>query len=628
MNRWICFRRAASPRISLAIVGLAAGFAISACGDGGVSDEPVGVQAQADSASDLLAIIGGSAAYLSFAADPSVAGAIGLVNIVKDVYAISLEGDSSPSTSPQVTALLAKVQGEIEQLYQNYSTLDAREQADANALNFDVANGVRADLETVAQYLSGNIAQVLAHTASDATIQVLTQDVDWVESLVSDCESAIQNPVPGAYPTGAAYWFQTYEMALGLRIALAAAGFPMDKNWVLGRYTNMHSNAMLPAIIESTYGDYALWSDPGNYTLWTNVVDNWGGILWTVNEPYRAIRGAADFDHDGIPDLVIHDPATGTVFATRMVPTAIPVEHRTPGGGLVRTIVRGFETGWSSQGWVRSFGTMDPKAWHIQSIADVNGDGNPDLIFTGIQSPGQMANSSLGEVLTNGHVWYTNGTTVTSDVTLGTWLGNAYAIGAQGTPGELRLVGWDFVNNIYTPGPGYYGGNVAWGASKLWYGNLPVPLPQPFPPSGGLPPGGGWYIAQPNSLTSVDAAGEPYLDAQWHMRGAADFNGDGIVDPLFYHGGDNDGAVQTWLSTPSSFAPTAIGAQGKAGQDIRAAADFSGDGQPDLLWQDDGTSDLFVTVLSGVGYAGDSRLVSVIPQPSFPFHPPMPVGKL
>jgi len=624
MSRRLACLHVTNPGITLAWIGIAAGLAVSGCGDGGGSGERFRTQGQADSAADLLSMIGDSSAYIAWAGgDPEAAAGIALVNILKDAYVIALEGDSSPQTDPQVLAALSKMQGEIQQMFQNFQALDRREQADAIALNFDVANGVRADLETVAQYLSSNISQVLAHTASDATIQVLTQDVDWVESLVADCESAIANPVPGAYPVGHAYWFQTYEMALSLRVGLAVAGFPMNKNWTLGRYMNMHSSAQLPPSIANTYGWGPLWDDPGNYQLWTDTVRAWGDIFWTLNEPYRAIRGAADFDHDGIPDLVIHDPATGAVFATRMVPTAISVPVRLPNGVYGREILKGFDTGWSSQGWVRSFGTMDPKAWHINSIADVNGDGNPDLIFTGMQSPGQLANAAIGSVLTNGHVWYTNGTSVTSDVTLGAWSGNAYAVGAQGTPGQLRLVGWDFVSSINTPGqPGSYSGYTAWGASELWSGNLPVPLPQPFPPPGGLG-GGGWYFAPSNALTSVDAAGIAYLDAQWHMRGAADFNGDGIVDPLWYHGGDNDGAVQTWLSTTGLSRPTAISEHGKAGQDIRAAADFTGDGKADLLWQDDGTGGLFVTGLSGVSDAGDVRSVNVVPEPPQYERPPI-----
>jgi hypothetical protein len=585
------------------------------CGGGG-SGEAVATQSQADLTSDLLSDIGDTSAVVAAlstlpdgaGAGAVIAAAIGLVNVSKDAYVLTTDGNSNANAA--LEAQINLLQGEIQQLGSQINQVDALELADAQALDLDIANGARVNLATVAQFLGDNLAALRAGTLDQGSIDVLSQDVLWVENTItSQIEPAIENPVPGAYPAGDAYWFQTYEIALNVRLALAVAGFPINYDWALARYQNMHSEATIP------WGDDNVlfpWGYPGTDTGWATMVDTWGTVMWAMFEPYRALRGAADFDHDGVPDLVMHDPATGTVLATRMVPTQslVPV-------GRTVAFEKGFRTGaGAAGGWVRNFGTVDPLVWNLVSVADIDGDGNPDFLFESTQPGGMLPNDQ--QIYGSGRIWFTNGTSVTRDVTMPAWPGGMRCIGPFGTAGAQGYIEWQYVtphedanHNALYP---------AWASSSLMFKNMPIPLQVPLTAEDFA--NGGNLLAAANPLISVDVHGIPSLDSHWHLRGCADLNGDGIVDPVWYHGADTDGTLQAWLSSASppgdvvdrSIQPATIGEVGTAGEDIRAVADFTQDGHPDLLWQDDSTGTLFVRALDGVADAGEFRLVTVVPQ--------------
>lgn len=94
--------------------------------------------------------------------------------------------------------------------------------------------------------------------------------------------------------------------------------------------------------------------------------------------------------------------------------------------------------------------------------------------------------------------------------------------------------------------------------------------------------------------------------AGWHVVAAADFNGDGIPDLVWqnddtrqvtvnYYGGQ-DGATYTgwnWL----------YAGLGAAGWHVVAAADFDGNGVADLVWQNDTTGQVTVNYYAGAGGA-------------------------
>jgi hypothetical protein len=601
---------------TLVIVGVGA----AGCGGTGTG-ESTGSTSQADANTDLMSEIADEAAVTVnlFGADPWVAGVVGLLAVGKDVVALSLDGNSDPSAALQ--AEINQANAEIQQLQTQIETIQALEQQDAIALDLDVANTTQGNLATVAQELTANLQAVEAGTASSGTMAVLQQDVFWVENMItSSIEPAIEDPVPGAYPAGSTYWFQTYEMAISVRLALAVAGFPLDYSWVLARYENMHSSAYIPWANNQNLWP---WEYPGSDGSWQTTVNTWGAVLWGMLEPYRAIRGAADFDGDGIPDLVMHDPSTGAVIATRMVPHSTYIPPRiglgfsTPG-----ETIKSFSAGWTAGGWVYTLATVDATVWHLSNVADFNGDGKPDLLFETVQPIDGMSVNGFGQGIGSGEIMYTNGSAVTQTAVYPGWpQATAHCIGKFGVAGQQAEMRWNFVRSVMDANNNEL--PPAWGSSVLDVDMMTVPLP---PPEGGFS-GGPELVTSANPLTGVDLQGRPYLDGTWRQRGCADFNGDGLVDPLWYHGGSPDGVVQAWLTSSwggayEHVAPTAVGVTGQPGQDIRAVGDFDGDGHPDLFWQDDNAGTLFVTGLEGVAGNGDVRYVTIGPKPNLPPPPP------
>jgi hypothetical protein len=574
---------------------LATFFAPVGCGNSSPG-APVSTQAPRPPAAvaDLLALIedtsSTAAAFCALPADASpgaaVAAAVGRMSVAKDPLVSAIEGDEA-AASPPTPQNENVLQPELENLGKDIENVTERERADASTLHLDLANTRRVGLAAAARALADHLTELRAGAAPESVLQQLERQVSWVEStLVTSIEPAIEHPDPDAFPAGDAFWFQTYEMALNVRIAFAVAGFPIDRSWALERYMKMHSAASI------SMGSGFAWSYPAADASWDATVQAWSAVFWAVFEAYHPIRGTSDFDHDGVPDVIVHAPVTGDVIATRMVPIGD----------------QSFQVGWSPSGWVRPLGQLDPTVWHLGAVADVNGDGNPDLIWEKMDPAGQIAN---GQQLRGwGRIWLTDGKSVIQDATLPMWPNGMYCVGSFGRPGALSYVNWSYTT-AHDDGHGV----SSWGNSALLYRELPVPIV--LPESVGEVVGAGGFVVSANSLTRTESDGTPTLDAHWHFRGCADFNGDGVVDPLWYGGGDPDDSVQAWLSAPGkpgtkTVQPTLAGERGGRARDIRAVADFTGDGHPDLLWQDDGDGTLFVTAMNGLADAADVRPVTVV----------------
>ena len=106
------------------------------------------------------------------------------------------------------------------------------------------------------------------------------------------------------------------------------------------------------------------------------------------------------------------------------------------------------------------------------------------------------------------------------------------------------------------------------------------------------PPENAWW--QWNWLASDGVDG-------WRLAAAADFNGDGKPDlvwqndttsqvGVWYMGGPEGNAFLGWNSLASD---------GVSGWRLAATADFNGDGKPDLVWQSDTTSQVAVWYMGG-----------------------------
>ena len=91
--------------------------------------------------------------------------------------------------------------------------------------------------------------------------------------------------------------------------------------------------------------------------------------------------------------------------------------------------------------------------------------------------------------------------------------------------------------------------------------------------------------------------------ADWQIKAAADFNGDGKADILWQN---DDGTPAIWLMDGTNGIGSAVLGNPGADWHIKAAADFNGDGKADILWQnDDGTPAIWL--MDGTNGIGERR---------------------
>jgi len=115
-----------------------------------------------------------------------------------------------------------------------------------------------------------------------------------------------------------------------------------------------------------------------------------------------------------------------------------------------------------------------------------------------------------------------------------------------------------------------------------------------------------WYMggaggAVLQGYNFLSAAGVP----GWHVVAVADFNGDGVPDLVWQN--DSTRQVTVWYMGGAGGAVfqgySFLSAAGVPGWHVAAAADFNGDGVPDLVWQNDGTRQVTVWYMGGAGGA-------------------------
>jgi hypothetical protein len=99
----------------------------------------------------------------------------------------------------------------------------------------------------------------------------------------------------------------------------------------------------------------------------------------------------------------------------------------------------------------------------------------------------------------------------------------------------------------------------------------------------------------------ISSAGVP----GWHVAAAADFNGDGVPDIVWQN--DSTRQVAVWYMGGSGGAEQQgavwTSSAGVPGWSVVMAADFNRDGVPDLVWQDDTTRQVALWYMGGSGGA-------------------------
>ena len=252
----------------------------------------------------------------------------------------------------------------------------------------------------------------------------------------------------------------------------------------------------------------------------------------TATLVYTTTIVPGDFDGNGVPDLVWQDDSSSQVT----------VHNYGGAGGAVE------------QSW-HGLNQNGAPGWHVVAVADFDGDGHPDL------------------------VWQSD---TTRQVTV------HYYGGADGT----TLLGWNWLNKNGAPGWHVAGAADFNGddyPDLVWQNDTTRAVSIHY--YGGL--GGATYL----SWSWLNQAGAP----GWSVAAIADFNGDGVPDLVWqndttgaatvhYYGGAGGAQLQGWKWLDQA---------GAVGWHIKMAADFNGDGHPDLVWQSDATREVTVHYYGG-----------------------------
>jgi hypothetical protein len=177
---------------------------------------------------------------------------------------------------------------------------------------------------------------------------------------------------------------------------------------------------------------------------------------------------------------------------------------------------------------------LTPVVWHIESTADLNGDGQGDILW-------RHDDGTVG-------VWLMNGGEAQQRVTFDRAL----------TPLDWHIAGVADFN-------GDREADILWrnddGTVGIWFMD---------------------GVAQQSTAT-FDAAWTPL---SWQVAGTADFNADGKADILWRN---TDGSVGIWFMDGDQRQATVAFSSDLASPSwhIAGTADFNGDGKADILWRDD-----------------------------------------
>jgi uncharacterized repeat protein (TIGR03803 family) len=285
------------------------------------------------------------------------------------------------------------------------------------------------------------------------------------------------------------------------------------------------------------------YSGSGPQAQGSAVLNNNSGLNgWNV-------VGAADFDRNGVPDLVWQNTATGEVTVNYY------------GGSLATSIIGSavLNSGAGAAGW------------SVVAVADMNGDGSPDLIWQN-QSTGQVNvnyyGGAGGAALTGFAVLNNGGGTAGWKVVA------AADFDGNGTPDLV----WQNTSTAQV-NVNYYGGSG--GAALI-----------------------GWAVLDSGAAMTG-----------WTVQGAADMNADEVPDLIWENPASGQAMVNYYGGTGGAVFKGSnclnCGAN-SAGLTVRAVADFNANGQPDLVWQNNTTSQVTVSYygLGGAVFSGSNVLNS------------------
>ena len=273
-------------------------------------------------------------------------------------------------------------------------------------------------------------------------------------------------------------------------------------------------------------------------------------------------RKLRDINSDSFADLVFQNTGTGQIYKWLLDGTGSPVNFTT-GTGMIST------------GYLYSGGLA---GWQLAGIADLDGDGIPDLVFQ---------NTGTGQI----YAWLLDGSGAPINFTTGIGIKRTgYIYGGS-------LIGWRLAGIADVNGDGKADlvfQNTASGQVYAWFLD-----------------GSATSI---NFSTGSGIKGTGYLYAGslvgWPLAGIGDVNGDGIPDLVFQNSGTGQIYAYALDDTgdPVNFS-TGSGTRGAGylyggslvGWRLAGIGDMNGDGIPDLLFQNNGTGQVYTWFLDGSG---------------------------
>lgn len=226
------------------------------------------------------------------------------------------------------------------------------------------------------------------------------------------------------------------------------------------------------------------------------------------------------------------------------------VWQRASDGALVTWLMDGLTR--STAVWVDPPGVADA-SWKVVAGGDFNADGRADLLWQHQQHGGLVA-------------WLMNGTSLAS----ARWL----------APTAASTLEWKVVATGDFNGDGR--------SDLLWQHDS----------TGGLVT---WLMAGTSLAAAQWLTPSGVVDPAWRVVAVSDFDNDGHVDLLWQHSAT--GGLVVWLMNRLSLrsaqwlTPTSVS---DTNWRVVAAADLSGDGKPDLLWQHRGHGGLVVWIMNGL----------------------------